>query len=122
MPVDPTRFVLVGTSHAGNVGAAARAMKVMGFCNLVLVQPRFDDVLMRDETLARASGATDVLARARVVATLADPAQPRAVAGEAGLDAVLEAALADPQRHQELVLAHDTGWIGRYKLAFYTGR
>ena len=40
-----TRFVLIGTSHAGNVGAAARAMKVMGFADLVLVAPRFADVL-----------------------------------------------------------------------------
>jgi hypothetical protein len=44
---DPTRFVLVNTSHAGNVGAAARAMKVMGFGDLVLVRPRFADVLPR---------------------------------------------------------------------------
>ena len=69
-PVDPTRFVLVGTSHAGNVGAAARAMKVMGFADLVLVQPRFADVLDHGEALAMASGATDVLANARVVPTL----------------------------------------------------
>lgn len=68
---DPTRFVLVHTSHAGNVGAAARAMKVMGFHDLVLVRPRFDDVLTRDEARAFASGATDVLDRARVVDTLA---------------------------------------------------
>jgi tRNA/rRNA methyltransferase len=69
---DPTRFVLVQTSHAGNVGAAARAMKVMGFTDLVLVRPRFADVLVREETLAMASGATDVLAGARVVDTLAE--------------------------------------------------
>jgi tRNA/rRNA methyltransferase len=69
---DPTRFVLVQPSHAGNVGAAARAIKVMGFGELVLVQPRFDDVLSRDETLAMASGATDVLAQARVLPNLAD--------------------------------------------------
>lgn len=69
---DPTRFVLVGTSHPGNVGAAARAMKVMGFADLVLVAPRWDDVLNREETLAFASGATDVLARARTVPTLAE--------------------------------------------------
>jgi tRNA/rRNA methyltransferase len=68
---DPTRFVLVGTSHAGNVGAAARAMKVMGFTDLVLVQPRHPDVLTRPETLAMASGAADVLAAARVAPTLA---------------------------------------------------
>ncbi len=69
---DPTRFVLIGTSHPGNVGSTARAMKVMGFTDLVLVAPRFADVLQRDEALALASGATDILAAARVVPTLAD--------------------------------------------------
>lgn len=69
---DPTRFVLLHTSHAGNVGAAARAMKVMGFADLVLVQPRFADVLSREETVAMASGAADILARARIVGTLAE--------------------------------------------------
>jgi tRNA/rRNA methyltransferase len=68
----PPRFVLVNTSHAGNVGAAARAMKVMGFHDLVLVAPRWPDVLTREEAVAMASGATDVLAGARVVATLAE--------------------------------------------------
>ncbi len=72
---DPTRFVLLHTSHGGNVGAAARAMKVMGFSDLVLVQPRFADVLQHADTLAFASGATDVLAKARVVPTLADALQ-----------------------------------------------
>jgi tRNA/rRNA methyltransferase len=66
----PTRFVLVNTSHAGNVGAAARALKVMGFGELVLVAPRHADVLCREETVAMASGAADVLVRARVVADL----------------------------------------------------
>jgi len=65
-----TRFILINTSHAGNVGAAARAMKVMGFTDLVLVAPRWDNVLRRDETIQRASGALDVLANARVVETL----------------------------------------------------
>lgn len=65
-----TRFILVRTSHPGNVGAAARAMKVMGFDDLVLVQPRFADVLTQEDTLAFASGATEVLAQARVVDTL----------------------------------------------------
>ncbi len=65
-----TRFVLIQPSHAGNVGAAARAMKVMGFADLVLVDPRWPDVLARDETIERASGANDVLQGARVVATL----------------------------------------------------
>jgi tRNA/rRNA methyltransferase len=65
-----TRFILIGSSHPGNVGSAARAMKVMGFTDLVLVAPRFADVLSRDETIAMASGATDVLAAARIVPDL----------------------------------------------------
>ncbi len=65
-----TRFILLNTSHAGNVGATARAMKVMGFTDLVLVAPRWDNVLRREETIQRASGALDVLANARIVATL----------------------------------------------------
>ncbi len=69
---DPTRFILIGTSHPGNVGAAARAMKVMGFSDLVLVAPRYADVLAQADAQAMASGATDVLARARIVPTLAD--------------------------------------------------
>ncbi|MGS0759323.1 RNA methyltransferase, partial [Roseateles sp. GG27B] len=48
----------------------ARAMKVMGFSDLVLVAPRWADVLSQDEAVAMASGATDILAAARVVETL----------------------------------------------------
>ena len=65
-----TRFVLINTSHAGNVGATARAMKTMGFADLVLVAPRWPNVLRREETIQRASGALDVLANARIVETL----------------------------------------------------
>jgi len=67
---DSTRFILVDTSHPGNVGAAARAIKVMGFSQLALVTPRFPDVLTHPEAIAFASGATDILERARIVATL----------------------------------------------------
>jgi tRNA/rRNA methyltransferase len=72
--VHSPRFILMNTSHPGNVGAAARAMKVMGFQELVLVQPRFADVLTQEETLAFASGALDVLAGARVVDSLVEAA------------------------------------------------
>lgn len=67
-----TRFILINTSHVGNVGAAARAMKTMGFNDLVLVAPRWANVLNREEAIARASGALDVLKNARIVATLDD--------------------------------------------------
>ena len=65
-----TRFVMMHTRHRGNVGAAARAMKTMGFDDLVLVQPSDSKVLNRKETIIGASGANDVLAKARVCATL----------------------------------------------------
>ncbi len=67
-----TRFILIQTSHAGNVGAAARAMRTMGFDDLVLVAPRWVNVLRRDETIQRASGALDVLEKSRIVDTLDD--------------------------------------------------
>ena len=57
------RVILSNTSHPGNIGAAARAMKTMGLTQLVLVEPkRFPDA----EATARASGADDVLANARL--------------------------------------------------------
>ncbi len=64
------RFILINPSHNGNVGAAARSMKTMGFDDLWLIAPRDPKVLNRDETIQRASGATDVLAKTQIVATL----------------------------------------------------
>lgn len=68
-PGGSIRVVLVGTTHPGNIGAAARAMKTMGLDELVLVRPRY---FPHADATARASGADDVLARARVVDSLAD--------------------------------------------------
>ena len=61
------KFILVETSRAGNIGAAARAMKTMGFSQLVLVRPRFADATSDPEAVAFASGAQDVLAAAQIV-------------------------------------------------------
>lgn len=61
------RIVLVDTSHPGNIGASARAMKNMGLSSLVLVRPQSHP---DPEALARASAAADVLAHARVEATI----------------------------------------------------
>jgi tRNA (cytidine32/uridine32-2'-O)-methyltransferase len=61
------RFVLVDTQHPGNIGASARAMKNMGLGSLALVRPR---AAADPEAEARAAGAADVLARARVVGTV----------------------------------------------------
>lgn len=62
------RIVLVGTTHPGNIGAVARAMKNMGLADLALVEPRY---FPHDEATARASGAHDILENASVVDSLA---------------------------------------------------
>jgi len=66
------RFVLVETSRAGNVGSVARAMKTMGFSDLVLVAPRCGEPLQDAEAVAFASGAIDVLEGARIVGSVAE--------------------------------------------------
>jgi tRNA (cytidine32/uridine32-2'-O)-methyltransferase len=63
----PVRIVLVDTSHPGNIGATARAMKTMGLHDLALVRPKH---FPSDEATARAAGADDVLAGARVYGDL----------------------------------------------------
>ena len=69
-PLTDLRFILVETSRPGNIGAAARAMKTMGFSDLVLVSPRFADAVSQDEAVAFASGAQDVLQGARIVGSI----------------------------------------------------
>jgi len=65
--LDHIRIVLSRTSHPGNIGAAARAMKTMGLSRLVLVQPKhFPD----PQADAMAAAARDILESARVCETL----------------------------------------------------
>ena len=70
MSYDNIRIVLVGTTHPGNIGGVARAMKNMCLSDLVLVAPEAE--FPSGQARARASGATDVLAQTRVVDTLAE--------------------------------------------------
>jgi len=66
------RIVLINTSHPGNIGATARAMKTMGLSNLVLVNPiSFPDVRANE----MASGALDVLSQATIVPDMATAIQ-----------------------------------------------
>lgn len=67
--LDRFRVVLVNTSHPGNIGGVARAMKNMGLSRLVLVAP---ESFPSGEATARASGADDILDQARCVETLED--------------------------------------------------
>ncbi|WP_287864883.1 RNA methyltransferase [Achromobacter sp.] len=70
------RFIMVNPSHPGNVGSAARAIKTMGFSELVLVGPKFADVTSQPEAVALASGALDVLENARIYDTLEEALAP----------------------------------------------
>lgn len=67
--LDNIRIVLCHTSHPGNIGSAARAMKTMGLSRLCLVKPR---KFPHAEAVAMASGATDVLENAQLFDTLED--------------------------------------------------
>ena len=69
VPLTAIRIVLVEPSHPGNIGAVARAMKNMGLTDLVLVRPKS---FPHAEASARASGADDLLGRARVVDSVTD--------------------------------------------------
>jgi tRNA/rRNA methyltransferase len=69
-PLRRVSVVLVQPSHPGNVGATARAMRVMGLRRLVLVDPRDPQSAAHPQALAFASGATDVLEAISVVPTL----------------------------------------------------
>jgi len=64
---DHINVVLIATTHSGNIGAAARAMKTMGLSRLTLVNPK---TFPSEEATARASGAQDILENARVVTSL----------------------------------------------------
>ena len=70
--LERTRIVMVNTSHPGNIGAAARAMKTMGMENLYLVQPQ---QFPHPKAVEMASGASDILENAKVVLSLDEAIQ-----------------------------------------------
>ncbi|PMH37563.1 tRNA (cytosine(32)/uridine(32)-2'-O)-methyltransferase TrmJ [Vibrio sp. 10N.286.49.B3] len=67
--LDNVKIVLVETSHPGNIGSAARAMKVMGFSQMVLVNPQCE---IDAQTRALSAGAFDIVENAQIVPTLED--------------------------------------------------
>lgn len=66
------RFVLVAPSHPGNIGAAARALKTMGFASLYVVAPRHAGFATEPDAVALATHGADVLTAARSHATLTE--------------------------------------------------
>jgi TrmH family RNA methyltransferase len=102
--LDKIRIVLTRTSHPGNIGAAARAMKTMGLSQLVLVEPA---IFPNSQAEAMASGASDVLAEARVCASLAEAVEGATLA--LGVSArrrdIMSEVLTPPQCAERLLTA-----------------
>lgn len=89
------KVVLVGTSHSGNIGSAARAMKVMGLSNLVLVDPQCS---VDEQTLALAAGAADIAENAAIVGTLSEAVADCAlVVGSSARSRTLEWPMLEPR-------------------------
>ena len=103
MSFDKVRIVLVETSHPGNIGAAARAMKNMGLNRLVLVKPK---VWPAREALSMAASALDVLDGVRVVQTMEEAiADCHLVIGTSARLRQMPVQLLDPQSCGEKIVA-----------------
>ncbi|MEE4637413.1 MAG: RNA methyltransferase [Wenzhouxiangella sp.] len=110
------RVVLVGTTHPGNIGSTARAMKVMGLSRLVLVSPR---TFPSGEATALASNADDVLAAAKVVDSFTDAiAGCGLVLGCSGRPRALPMPTLDARAAAARALSES----GRYEVAVVFGR
>ncbi len=116
MNLDNIRIVLVNTSHPGNIGGVARAMKNMGLSRLVLVQPRqFPD----DQASWRAAGALDLLERAVVCGSLDEAiADCQYVVGTSARERRIPWPLLDPRRCAEEIALRS----GREQVAVLFGR
>lgn len=110
------RIVLVETSHTGNIGSVARAMKTMGLCQLVLVSPK---ELPDGQAYALSAGASDLLASAKVVKTLQEAiADCRLVIGTSHKAKSQDHQVLNPRQAAELAVpAQATGDV-----AFVFGR
>ncbi len=102
MIADRIRFCLVRTTHPGNIGATARAMKTMGLQRLYLVEPaRFPD----DEVTSRAAGGADVLDQTVVTGTLVEALDDCAlVLGTTARERKVGWPVVDPARAADLLV------------------
>lgn len=114
--LDNIRIVLVNTSHQGNIGSAARAMKTMGLSDLVLVDPV---EAPQSHASALAAGATDILAHARTVSTLHEAiADCSLVLATSARSRTLDWPMLSPREAGEKAFAESQG----HKVALVFGR
>lgn len=97
------RFVLMGTTHAGNIGAAARAMKTMGINDMALVNP---EGFPSAEATSRASGADDLLTKADVCKSIDEAiANTKLVIGTTARKRHMDIPVIDARQAAELLIA-----------------
>ncbi|WP_236631702.1 tRNA (cytosine(32)/uridine(32)-2'-O)-methyltransferase TrmJ [Endozoicomonas numazuensis] len=114
--LDNISIVLINTTHPGNIGAAARAMKTMGLSRLVLVEPL---EFPSGKAFALASGADDLLANAKVVGTLEEAvADCHFVVGTSARVRGVSLPLVDPRACASQIL----GEAGAGQIALVFGR
>lgn len=107
------RIILVETSHSGNIGSAARAMKTMGLSQLYLVSPKGVD----EQTFALAAGAEDIVRNATIVANLAQAiADCSLVIGTSARLRHLQSSLIEPRECGVKALQHSV--IGTVAIVF----
>ena len=110
------KIILVGTSHSGNIGSAARAMKVMGLSQLILVDPLCE---VDEQTLALAAGAADIAQNALIVNTLDEAiADSGLVVGSSARSRTLEWPMLEPRECGEKFAAEGE----QYPVALIFGR
>ncbi len=114
--LDNVRIILIGTSHPGNIGSAARAMKTMGLSNLVLVEPECE---IDGKSVALSAGATDVLKNHKVCATLDEAiADCGLVIGASARPRTLDWPMLDPREMGEKAVVEGQ----KYPIALVFGR
>ena len=113
------RFVLVGTAQPGNIGGAARAIKNMGFSDLVLVQP---EIFPSDRARWRAAGAKDVLQNTRAVDSFAEAiADCHLIIGTSARERRIPWPLVNPRLCGEKVASEVSG-DSKHQVALVFGR
>jgi TrmH family RNA methyltransferase len=99
--LEKIRIVLLETSHSGNIGAAARAMKTMGFAELVLVSPKD---FPSEQATALATKAEDILQQAKVVGTIEEAiADCQLILGTSGRNRLLNWPILSPKEAVPIV-------------------
>jgi tRNA (cytidine32/uridine32-2'-O)-methyltransferase len=116
MMLERVKVVLVGTTHSGNIGSAARAMKVMGLSQMVLVDPQCQvDV----QAIALAAGASEIALNAQIYPTLeAAVADCGLVVGTSARSRTLEWPMLEPRECGEKLISE----ANQHSVAMVFGR